>query len=338
MDKQVIAQSLHSLHTFVCVGRHMSFAKAAEELCITPSAVSHRIRNLEELLGFALFHRFTRRIDFTAQGAMLFTSLDNTLGEIKTSIRDINNQQLNGNLSITCPPSFASVWLVGRLPDFKRRFPGISVHMHDRNDLVDFENEDVDLAVYYSPGSHPGLSVTLLMEEFMTPVCSPAYADAHDLWGNAARLKDCTFLHDERPIPGAPRHSEWNIWARAAGQHNLPLDRCWSFDRWELAIKAAAKGMGVAIGRSVLIHDALLEGELVQPFSLQALSAHAYFVVVRQEDIVVPRVAAFSNWLLMQANQSASPAPRHHPPHITPTPLHPNHLVAEYCNPSENDT
>lgn len=301
MDKQTVAQSLNSLHTFFCVGRHMSFTKAAEEMCLTPGAVSHRIRGLEEALGFALFHRFTRRIDFTPQGAMLFSVLDDSLGAITTQIRNINNQTLNGELFVTCPPSFAGVWLMDRLHDFRRRYPGIGMHLQTRNDLVDFERESVDLAIYYGPGSHPGLHVTPLMEESMSPVCSPAYADAHGLWGDTRKLRDCTFLHDSMPIPGAASHAEWRSWADAAGVRDLPFERCCSFDRWELVIRGAIQGMGVAIGRSILIRDALLSGELVQPFPLRALSAYAYFAVVRQEDVATPRISAFRNWLLEQA-------------------------------------
>lgn len=300
MDKQLIAQSLSSMHTFYCVGRHMSFTKAAEELCLTPSAISHRIRGLEQSLGFALFHRFTRRIDFTLQGARLFNVLDGSLGEITNQIRIINNQELNGDLHITCPPSFACIWLMEWLHDFRRRYPGICVYLRNRNDLVDFEKEDVDVAIFYSPGVHPGLSVSRLMEEFMSPVCSPAYADSHGLWGDTRKLKDCTFLHDDMPIPGAPLHAEWKNWAEAAGVSDLPLDHCYSFDCAYQAIRAAVQGMGVAIGRSELVRAPLLQGELVQPFSLRALSAHAYYVAIRPEDANVPRIAAFHQWLQKQ--------------------------------------
>ncbi|WP_461209875.1 DNA-binding transcriptional regulator DsdC [Desulfocurvus sp. DL9XJH121] len=337
MDKQTLAQSLGSLHTFFCAGRHMSFSKAADELCLTPGAVSHRIRNLEEALGFPLFHRFTRRIDFTAQGAMLFSVLDNSLGEITTQLRNINNQTLNGQLRITSPPSFASVWIMDRLHDFRRRFPGICIDLQNRNDLVDFESEPVDLAIYYGPGVHPGLHVTHLMEEFMSPVCSPAYADAHGLWGDTRKLRDCTFLHDDAPVPSAPRHSEWSNWAMAAGVENLPFDRCYSFDRSELALRAAIQGIGVAMGRSELIRDALYRGDLVQPFPLRALSAYAYYAVIRQEDAGAPRISALMNWLKEQVQQSAKAGAGRlrrlddsvHAPAPTPGPV--QRLVAEYC-------
>lgn len=300
MDKQTVAQVLNSLHTFLCVGRHMSFTKAAEELCLTPGALSHRIRGLEETLGFPLFHRFTRRIGFTPQGGLLFSVLDRSLGEITAQIRSIDNQRLNGELTITCPPSFASVWLTDRLPDFRRRFPGINIHLYSRNDLVDFEQEPVDLAIYYGAGIHPCLHVTTLLEESMSPVCAPTYADAHGLWGDSRRLADCVFLHDNTPVPNAPPYSEWQTWAEAAGVEELPFARCCSFDRWELAIRGAAQGMGIAMGRSVLIRDYLVRGELVQPFPLRVPSLSSYSVVCRQEDVSTPRIAVFRDWLLEQ--------------------------------------
>lgn len=305
MEKNAVALVLNSLHTFVAVGRHMSFSKAAEELCLTPGAVSHRIRGLEETLGFPLFHRFTRRIGFTPQGEMLFSVLDRSLGEIAAQIRNIDNQKLNGELTVTCPPSFASVWLMDRLPDFRRRYPGINIHLYSRNDLVDFEHEPVDLAIYYGAGIHPGLHVTLLLEESMSPVCSPAYADSLGLWGDSRKLKDCVFLHDNTPVPNAPPYSEWQNWAYAAGIGDLPFHRCYSFDRWELAIKGAVMGMGIAMGRSVLIRDSLFQGELVQPFPLRVPSLTSYSVVNRQEDVATPRIAVFREWLLEQLEPGA---------------------------------
>lgn len=343
MDKQTVAHSLSALHTFFCAGRHMSFTKAAEELCLTPGAISHRIRGLEESLGFPLFHRFTRRVGFTLQGAMLFSVLDGSLGEITALIRNINNQTLNGELRITGPPSFAGIWLTDRLADFRRRFPGVNIHLHCRNDLVDFEREPVDLAVYYGPGSYPGLHVTPLMEESISPVCSPGYADAHGLWGDTRKLKDCTFLHDNTPVPNAPPYSEWQNWADAAGLNELPFDRCCSFDRWELAIKGAIQGMGVAMGRSALVRDALVQGLLVQPFPLRARSPHAYYAVSRHEDAAAPRISAFVDWMAQQVDLCAKTdavLPRETPqtgrlaaaPRPSPMASPATSLVAEYCH------
>ena len=339
MDKQAVAQSLSALHTFFCAGRHMSFTKAAQELCLTPGAISHRIRGLEETLGFPLFHRFTRRVDFTPQGAMLFSVLDDSLGEITAQIRNINNQTLNGELRITSPPSFAGIWLMDRLADFRRRFPGVNIHLNNRNDLVDFEREPVDLALYYGPGNYPGLHVTTLMEESISPVCSPGYADTHGLWGDTRKLKDCIFLHDNSPVPNAPPHSEWQRWADAAALPDLPFDRCCSFDRWELAIRAAIQGMGVAMGRSVLVRAALSRGLLVQPFPLRAHSSYSYFAVTRHEDASSPRLKVFLAWLMDQVEHCAKTdttqpldmtAPgRMTIPDAAPSP---KTLEAEYCH------
>jgi len=342
MDKQTVAQALNALHTFLCVGRHMSFTKAADELCLTPGALSHRIRGLEDTLGFPLFHRFTRRIGFTPQGGLLFSVLDRSLGEITAQIRSIDNQKLNGELTITCTPSFASVWLMDRLPDFRRRYPGIYLHLYSRNDLVDFEQEPVDLAIYYGAGIHPGLHVTPLLKEFMSPVCAPSYADAHGLWGDSRRLAECVFLHDNSPVPNALPYSEWQTWADAAAVNDLPFSRCYSFDRWELAIRGAYQGMGIAMGRSVLIRDYLFRGELVQPFPLRVPSLSGYSVVSRQEDVASPRIVVFRDWLLKQFEPWAKAEDLHGKikgaanralsgNHATPAGEPEERLVAEYC-------
>jgi LysR family D-serine deaminase transcriptional activator len=296
-----ISSVLSGLHCFACVGEHLSFAKAAHELFITPSAVSHRIKQLETQLGFALFHRFTRRIAFTSEGQRLFDALRFSLSSINEEIHQIRNQEMRGILVVACPPSFARIWLAPRLAHFNETYPGIALHLRCHNNLVDFETENIDLAVCYSEGLHPDLHTTPLMPEQITPVCTAAYADKHDLWDCPAALKNCLLLHDSSPWPNAQFFSEWSMWASLAGLEGMDFRSGYSFDRSELAVKGAREGYGIALGRVRLVGESLDTGELVAPFSQLWASPLSYYLVCPHERAESPRVEGFYRWIQSHA-------------------------------------
>ena len=292
-----ISSVLSGLHCFACVGEHLSFARAADELFITPSAVSHRIKQLEAQLGFALFHRFTRRIAFTPEGRRLFEALRFSLSDIDEEIRQIRNQEMHGILVVACTPSFARIWLAPRLANFNEIYPGIDLHLRCHDNLVDFETKNFDLAICYSGGHHPGLHTTLLMPEQITPVCTAAYADKHSLWGRPAALQDCLLLHDSSPWPNAQFFSEWYMWAGLAGLAGMNFRSGYSFDRSELAIKGAREGYGIALGRAKLVGESLTNGELVAPLRQFWPSPLSYYLVCPHERAESPRVEGFCRWI-----------------------------------------
>lgn len=292
-----ISAILSGLHYFACVGKHLSFSKAAEEVHLTPSAMSYRIKQLEEQLGFALFHRFSRHIVFTSEGRRLYATLSAPLSEIRAGIRHICNQEMEGSLVLSCTPSFAGNWLVPRLHRFSAACPGIDVHLRCRSDLVDFETENVDLAIYYGEGHHPELRVIPLMSEELTPVCAAEYARKYKLHKSADGLRDCVLLHDSSPWPNAQYFSEWSIWANWADLDRLDVQRGCSFDRSELAVCCARQGLGVAIGRMRLVGDLLKEGALVAPFLPACPSPQRYYLVCTHERAESLRSVCFSRWL-----------------------------------------
>ena len=292
-----ISSVLSGLHCFACVGEHLSFARAADDLFITPSAVSHRIKQLESQLGFALFHRFTRRIAFTPEGQRLFDALRFSLSDIYEEIHQIHHQEMRGILVVACTPSFARIWLAPRLAHFNETYPGIDLHLRCHNNLVDFETENFDLAICYSDGHHPGLHTTPLMPEQVTPVCTAAYADKHNLWDSPASLKDCLLLHDSSPWPNAQFFSEWSMWAGLAGLARMSFRSGYSFDRSELAVKGAREGYGIALGRVRLVGESLNSGELVAPFRHFWPSPLSYYLVCLHERAKNPRVEGFYRWI-----------------------------------------
>lgn len=299
--EQNMARILGGLHCFASVGKHLSFAKAAEELFITPSAVSHRIRHLEGQLGFPLFHRFTRRIAFTTEGRSLYEALRFSLLDLEGEIHSLRNNEAHGSLFLSCAPSFGGALLLPLLPRFERKYPGITLHLRCRNDLVDFETENVDLAIYYGQGSHPNLHLLRLMEETLTPVCSPAYASKHGLFGAPHKLGQCLLLHDAQPWAGAQYFSEWGVWLdNAEGAEVAGVDprTGYSFDRSELAIEAARHGLGVAVGRLGIIGARMEAGELVAPFAQLVPSPQAYYLACTRERADSPMIVRFRDWMV----------------------------------------
>lgn len=302
MDPKSLRHVLPLMPVFVSAGRHLSFTRAAEELFVTQGAVSQNIRKLEAELGFSLFHRFTRRIALTEEGELLLSTLQKSLVEITDQIRSIKSQELDGSLNISSTPSLAGKWLSPRLKNFSERYPGISIHVRGRNDLVEFETESVDIALYYGGGIHPDLDVTFLMDEQLFPVCSKEYADKFSLWQNPEFLKHCHLLHDSQPWPNAQYYSEWKFWLENMGLMDVTFKSGYSFDLSETAVAAASQGLGVAIGRSRLAQLDIDSGRLVAPIGTGIPSEQAYYIVSMHEKVSTPRIAAFRNWLLEEAH------------------------------------
>lgn len=307
MKQPDISAILSGLHYFACVGKHLSFSKAAEELHLTPSAMSYRIKQLEEQLGFALFHRFSRHIVFTSEGKSLYATLSAPLSEIRAGVRHICNQEMEGSLVLSCTPSFAGNWLVPRLPRFTAAYPGIDIHLRCRSDLVDFETENVDLAIYYGEGHHPELRVIELMSEELTPVCSAEYADRYGLRESATGLDACVLLHDSSPWPNAQYFSEWSTWANWAGLNSLDVQRGCSFDRSELAVCCAQQSLGVAIGRVRLVGELLKSGTLMAPFTPFCPAPQKYYLVCTHERAESLRSVCFSRWIKQEVAQDETP-------------------------------
>lgn len=302
MDQSSLRQALPLMPIFVCAARHQSFSKAAEELCVTQGAISQNIRKLEDLLGFSLFHRLTRRIILTDKGERLLTTVQGSLIEITSEVESIKSKELNGNLNISCPPTLASKWLSPRLKSFTDKNPGISIHFRCRNDLVDFESEHVDLAIYYGKGSYPDLNVTFLMDEYFFPVCSKRYADQFSLWDNPQALQNCLLLHDSQPWAHAQYFSEWKLWAERMHVQEITPQSGISFDQSIAAVLAAIEGVGVALGRNRLVQLDIEEGHLVAPIQRKLLTDQSYYIVTMHENTNAPRIAAFRNWLLQEAS------------------------------------
>ncbi|CAI2477104.1 Gcv operon activator [Serratia ficaria] len=263
------------LHTFECVARHLSFSLAAEELSITPSAVSHRINLLEKQLGFLLFQRFHRRITLTPEGERMQWALSSSFDTLNQEILDIKNRELTGTLTIYSHPSLVQCLLLPRLGDFIAQHPTIHLSILTGQEIINLANRGVDLAMYFGKLPSGRHLDEAFMQESMVPICTPQYAKAHQLYDAPENLARCTLLHD-RYNSG---EDEWQTWS----QHfALGLDtdsKSMEFDRSDLAVLAATRHLGVAMGRLNLVQDWITRGELIIPFNNMILPCeHCYFM------------------------------------------------------------
>lgn len=296
-----------NLHTFLVAARHLSFARAAQELCITASAVSHRMSRLEQALQMKLFQRLTRQVALTDEGERIFAILQQAMGDLSEALEPSSHADVAGSIALYVRPSIAQCWLVPKLADFIERYPSIALDLRVGNDNVDFRTRKIDLALYYANGEFPGLTSHKLMHEHLAPVCSPEYAQRHGLMENPQNLQHCTTLHDSLAWDHAAYDAEWTLWA---AQHDLLAalpKRSLTFDRSDLAVTAALNHAGIAIGRQQLVQTHVDSGELVLPLGGFCRSGHYdYYLVHPVLDSVPKRLAVFMDWLRECAHYSST--------------------------------
>lgn len=297
--------NLINVRTFVMAGRFLSFKAAARYLCLTPGAVSHRIAKLEDLLGFPLFRRLTRGIALTPAGERLMAVCLQAFSRYSEEITAQVGQGRFTTLTIYSHHSIASTWLIPRLADFHEAHPSLQLHVQTGNEPVTFTAAcPVDVAVYYANGLFPGLESRLFMDEEIFPVCSPAYAERHDLTGQPHKLGECTLLADAAAWHFAAPLAEWQEWCGAQGLTLASHAPLLSFDTSAAAALAACHHMGLAMGRRRIVQSLLDEGKLMAPFpALPALRSDlGYYAVWPRAASLPPKVEIFLQWLHAAGN------------------------------------
>lgn len=283
---------LNAVRTFEAAARHLSFNNAAEELNITPSAVSHQVKTLEEFLGVQLFRRLNRQVQLTSEGAAFLPPLRAALDQIDAATaRTIANRQ-SGPLVISAAPSFGTRWLVPRLTGFQEAHPEIEVRPIISVDIVDFARSDIDLAVRHGRGEWPGLRSHLLKSEDVLPVCSPDLLEDGPPLNAPQDLAGHTLLHV------MPRMGEWRSWLALAGVSGVDAEKGPRFQNVPMAVDAAISGLGVAITDPRMVEVDLARGRLVAPFDIELPIDGGYYLVYPEERADAPKVAAFRDWIL----------------------------------------
>ncbi len=290
---------LNALRAFEAAARHLSLTKAARELSVTPGALSHQIRGLEEFLGFDLFHRLPRALALTDAGRQLYPGLQSGFGQIRQALASLGAVGNSRVLVVSTPPGFTAKWLAPRLYRFLAAHPDIDTRISSTLSNADFKTDGVDVAVRnlrVDQPTDPELLVEKLMEQFYVPVCSPKLLEKFGTIIDAAHLKGVPLIHDDS-LAGKEDIATWGDWLKAAGVEGLDVSRGLRFNAADHAVEAAIEGAGVLLAQGMLIQDDLRNGRLVAPFDLTLPSRRALYFVTPVGREKRPNVKAFREWI-----------------------------------------
>ena len=296
--------SLTALRAFEAAARSGSFVRAADELAVSPAAISQQVRLLEEDLGVELFRRLPRGLVLTEVGRGALPELGRGFTQLAKAVATLRSGSLEGPLVVSVMPSFARCWLMPRLPRFCTAYPDIEMTIRAEGHIIDFAREPVDVGLRYGKGRYPQLDTRLLLTEEVFPVCAPNLINGPKPMRRLTDLRHHTLLHD-RTVGNEEASLSWRTWFGEIGTLDFDPDHGPGFTDSAMLVEAAVRGMGVALGRTALVMDELVEGRLVRPF-VQALPAeYAYYVVTPPGSERNPRVRVFLDWLADQAGASA---------------------------------
>ncbi|ESX08956.1 LysR substrate-binding domain-containing protein [Mesorhizobium sp. M1148] len=292
--------SLNALRAFEAAARHESFARAAEELCVTEGAISRHVKLLETALQVELFRRLPRRLVLTDAGRNFQPILAAAFESIAAGAQDVQRQPRH--LKVICPPTFSIRWLLPRLDRFKQQWPAIGIRVTTAPfDWEIFFGGEFDLAFDCGYPNRPkDIEAVLVLQSFGTPVCSTKLLERGVPITFPADLVHHNLLHE------TPDRHDWKVWAGRFAPNLLDVNSGEVFPSADMAYRAAAMGQGVAIGDLSVLHDEIAKGELVLPFKDMQISddTEAYHLCCRKDCWTDPRIAAFHKWVSDEATWS----------------------------------
>ena len=290
---------LNALRAFESSARQLSFVKAAEELHVTPAAVSHQVKKLEEYLNIQLFRRLPRGLLLADAGQLLQSELREVFRRLDTAMELVQANESCGALTISVAPMFAVKWLLPRLQGFDDLHPGIDLRISSSLEMVDFQRDGFDAAVRLGHGQYPGLEAVELFGESVTPMCSPRLLEgAHSL----TRLEDLqqhVLLHDDSLAFDAAAPN-WQAWLEATGISQVDASRGPHFSQPDHALQAAIDGAGVVLGWKQLAAQDIAAGRLVLPFKKALPLNAAFYLVYPKAPVTRRKVEVFRNWVLSE--------------------------------------
>ncbi len=292
---------LSSLRAFEAAARHLSFKRAADELNVTPAAVSQQIKTLESYCGRPLFRRMARALELTEAGRAALAPLSDAFDLMAEAVGLMAPEEDSGLLTVSVPPSFGAKWLLPRLDKFNVAYPDFDLRLDATDRLADFLADGVDVAVRYGRGDYPGLEARLMMDETTFPVCSPSLYDGAQPIRKPEDLLRHTLLHVEWQMLGETAPS-WEMWLSAAGVTGANLARGPRFTAETMAVQAAIAGQGVALAEGAIVADDLAQGRLVRPFPPieRERSNFSYYIVYPPRNVRNPKVRAFIDWAMAE--------------------------------------
>ena len=278
---------LVALRAFEAVARRLSFKAAADELSVTPTAISHHIRHLEQHVGVRLLNRTPRSCQLTADGSVLFEASSSGFSDIRQAVAQLRRSGSKSPLTISATPAFLGLWLVPRMRELERQLHNLDLRLHASKAAISFEQDGIDIAIRYGEKMPPATDSVVLHQDEFAPVCSPLLGlkDPRDLCR-------ATLLHvDGYRVPRAA--PTWKRWCQQAKVENIDTEAGPRFSDSLHAIQAAIAGQGVVIASSIIVRDALSSGALVRPYKVVIKGAKYHFVcpftISTRQDVQVVR-------------------------------------------------
>ena len=297
---------LNALKAFEVAGRHMSFSRAAEELHVTPAAISHQIKALETDLGVKLFRRLNRSLQLTEAGQACLPGLRSAFETMASAVGQVRDKEDWNVLTISAPPAFGARWLVPRIVDFRTANPQIQVRIDPAIRSMDPVRDSVDVAIEFSQGHYSGRSVQRsaqrLFGQDVFPVCSPELLDGKNPLTTPDDLRGHTLIHFDAPMddPGWPN---WETWLRANNVDRLDPNKGPHFTSPNFTTQALLAGHGVALMAELVVESELATGTLVKPFDISYPGDLSYWALATSVDSEDDPVTLFWNWLTREASR-----------------------------------
>lgn len=290
---------LNALRAFEVAARHKSLARAAEELAVTPAAIHHQVKLLEESLGVSLFIRSGNNLDLTQAAAAVLPTLEGAFDLLSLATEQLKQHATGGILSVATCPGFGQKWLIPRLSRFKNDFPHIDLRLSNIDELPDLANSEIDLAVFYSDVEtldQDGVAIELLLRDEAYPVCAPEFQRREELY-REEDLKPSQLLQDNQLLH--TRRLNWAMWFTADAP---PAGDVLQLDSTILAIEAAVAGNGVALAPHSLVQHDISGNRLVRLFSRSLAIPGGYYLAHLEAVAEQPMVVAFREWLFAEAS------------------------------------
>lgn len=292
-----------ALKTLLAARRHLNFTRAADELGLTPAAVSHQIKEVEDQLGAILFHRAGRSLRLTEAGTIFCDAAEDSIEMLTRAASRIQKlSRGTAALRISVPVELATKWLMLKVVQFRRLNPGIDLRFDISYDTRRFDLDDIDIAIRFGTGNYDGLRAERLFGNVIVPICSPRLLNAERPLKEPLDLLQHTLAHVEWSGQGIT-WPNWNTWMAAAGVPDFDDRNVLSFSSSSDAIEAALSGVAVALADFAIVANDLAEGRLVQPFELgiRIPAEFAYFLVYPEASANDARILAFREWILGEA-------------------------------------
>ena len=288
---------LNALRAFESAARHLSFVAAAEELSVTPAAVSHQIKKLDEYLGVSLFRRRTRGLVLVEAGQLLSKELHPVFLNLDQAMEHVMEADRGGSLALSVAPTFAAMWLIPRLQNFYSLHPDIDVRISTSLGLVDFQRDDFDAAIRLGHGQWSGLEAIKLFDESVIPMCSPRLLEGQNAIRKPADLKKHILLHNHS-MDFDPNAPTWQTWLEETGTRGVDVSRGMHFSLPDHGLQAAIDGAGVVLGWRFLSAKDVEAGRVVELFDAAIPLGSTFYLVYPEAQSRRPNIAALRNWIL----------------------------------------